>query len=102
MVDWGNPRAVIDLSYAIMDAVSTYQQHPQKPDRQPLKENPHYCRFKGDPKFEQLLENLCESATCPLQRVVENGCDCLYLDSYDVNSFIASLEADDENPYTWD
>lgn len=102
MVDWGNPQDVIDLCYGILDAVNTYQKHPQSPDYQPISENPHCRKLAGEPELERLIENLCESKTCPLQRTVKNGCECFRLDSSDINSFIATLEQDNENPYEWD
>jgi hypothetical protein len=101
MVDWGNLQDTLDISYSVMEAVSTFQQSSVTPDKQPLNENPHYRRLNDHDEFEILLNNLCESSTCPLCREVENGCEYLYLDSYDIDNFIATLEADNENPYEW-
>lgn len=101
MVDWGNPQDVIEISRAIMYEVNTFQQSPRTPDRQPVNENPHYQRL-NDEKRRVLLKNLCESSTCPLCRNVEDDCEYLYLESSEIDSFIATLEAEDENPYEWD
>jgi hypothetical protein len=101
MVDWGNPQDVLDISYSIMNSVSTFQQSPRVQNRQPLDENPHYRRLDGE-KADTLLDNLCDSTTCPLCHEIEDGCEYLYLESYDIGSFIATLEADNENPYKWD
>lgn len=102
MVDWGNPRDVIDISRTIMYSVSTFQQSPQKQSQQPIDENPHYQHLNDEEELDTLLENLCDSSTCPLCLEVEDGCKYLYLESYDIDNFIATLEAEDENPYEWD
>jgi len=101
MVDWGNSRDVIDISYSIMYSVSTFQQSSRPQNRQPIDENPH-CQRLDDEEVSTLLDNLCGSSTCPLCHEIEDDCEYLYLESYDIDSFIATLEADDENPYEWD
>ncbi|AEN07750.1 hypothetical protein Halar_0508 (plasmid) [halophilic archaeon DL31] len=102
MVDWGNPQDMIEISYSIMYSVNTFQQSPRTQDRQPVDENPHYQCLNDDEKRRTLLNNLCDSSTCPLCRDVEDDCEYLYLESSDIGSFIATLEAEDENPYDWD
>ena len=102
MVDWGNPQDVIEVTYSIMYSVNTFQQSHNTQGRQPVDKNPHYQHLNDDEKREILLENLCNSRTCPLYCDVEDSCEYLYLESADIDSFIATLEAEDENPYEWD
>ena len=101
MVDWGNPQDVIEISYSIMYEVNTFQQSPKTQDKQPINANPHCRRLSNHNELRTLLDNLCDSSTCPLCHDIENGDEYLYLDTCDSDSFIATLESADENPYEW-
>lgn len=102
MVDWNDTQSVIDLSYSVIEAVGVFQQSSKTPDKQPLEENPHYHHVDDQDKLRTLISNLCKSSTCPLCCDDKEFCEQLYLDYYDVDSFIATLEDERENPYKWD
>ena len=100
-MDWDNPEKVIDLTASILYDVNTFVSCPNQPNCQPIGKNQQYARFQGAQKIEDLIDNLCGTDTCPLQMETRGGRRFLYLDSSDIDSFVAQLEVNDDNPVKW-